>query len=87
MVMEAVLQKTDFRKVTRLLLADGWHQVHGLRWVEPWREGARPDEGVASDWVEWWETIANETHEIFAPTSSVLAYGFGHDDRPQPGVA
>jgi len=86
-VMEAVLSKTDFRDVTRLLLADGWHEVTALRWVEPHRDGARVDQGIASDWVQWWEKVNRETHTVFAPTSSILAYAFGHDDRPIPGVA
>jgi len=86
MVMEAVLAKTDFRQVTRLLLADGWHEVTGLRWVEPYREGTRPNEGVASDWIYWWEKIDRETHTVFAPTASVIAYAFGHNDRPVPRV-
>jgi hypothetical protein len=85
-VMEAVLKKTDFRQVTRLLLSDGWHEVTGFRWVEPYREGARPDEGPASEWLSWWEKIDHEAHTVFAPTSSVLAYAFGHGDRPKPGV-
>jgi hypothetical protein len=86
MVMEAVLEKTDFRQVTRLLLPDGWHEVKGLRWVEPYRDGARPNQGVASDWVYWWEKINHETHTVLAPTSNILAFAFGHDDRPVPDV-
>lgn len=86
MVMEAVLEKTDFRDVTRLLLVDGWHVVTGLRWVEPYREGMRPSEGIASDWVYWWEIIGHQTHTVFAPTSSILAYAFGDDDKPASRV-
>jgi len=84
--MEAVLQATDFRQATRVLLVDGWHEITGLRWVEPYREGAKPDHGVASDWVCWWEKVNRETHTVFAPASSIIAYAFGHSDRPAATV-
>lgn len=81
MVMAAVLDETDFRKATRLLLADGWHSVTGFRWVEPVPAGKRHDGGIASDWAAWWERegISTRTRTIFAPTSSILAYSFSDD--------
>jgi hypothetical protein len=82
MVMEAVLANTDFRKVSRLLLADGWHNVLELRWVEPLINGATVDHGIASEWVSWWETDSGGRkiqRTIFAPTSSVLAYSFSSE--------
>jgi hypothetical protein len=62
---------------TRLQAFGGW---------EPYRDGASPAQGLASDWVYWWEKVDRETHTVFAPTSSVLAFAFGHDDRPVPNV-
>ena len=80
-MLESELKLNDFRHVTRVLMADGWHRVTAFRWMSPLVEDGRPNEGIAGTYATWIETINRQTIEVVAPLSSMLAWGFGDQEQ------